>query len=327
MATRTWIGGGNSNASNAADWSPSGTPKPGDSLSVTGPLTQPFPSYTMSVYGNALADDTVSTWAANLTLNDYSAMSVTVSVQLGSDTINLATGSTLNLATSGFVYTFGGSATVNITGNANLKLTDGGHTTVNILSNHGRWTGTFDVIGYHSGALTINSGQNAEFLNNGASSVSFSANVVVPTTVIGTGTFSVSSGARLEFVSGVSGQTIAVESTAAGYGGGKLVLDHARQFAGEVILGRADAVPMRAAPEIDLLALGAVADSYSFKNDMLSIFAGHKVIDTLRLHDSTQFGFEVEKTTGGVSILAYTDAAHTKVGSALPIHSGGGFDS
>jgi hypothetical protein len=246
-----------------------------------------------------------------------------VSVQLGSDTINLASGATLNLATSGFTQTFGGSATVNIAGNANLKLTAAGHTTVNFLSNHGRWTGTFDVIGYHGGALTINSGQNAVFVNNGASSASFSANVVVPTTVLGAGTFSVSSGARLEFVSGVAGQTITVDSTAAGYGGGKLVLDHARQFAGKVILGRADVVPMRAAPEIDLLALGAAADSYSFKNDMLRIYSGEKVIDTLRLHDSTQFGFEVQKVAGGVNILAYADATHTDVGNALSPHSTG----
>ncbi len=63
---------------------------------------------------------------------------MTVADQSGSDTFNLANGSTLNLTTSGSTQTYGGSATVNITGNAILKLIDGGHTTVNFLGIHAR---------------------------------------------------------------------------------------------------------------------------------------------------------------------------------------------
>lgn len=51
MTTRTWIGGGNNQASNAALWSPHGAPKPGDTLYTHGG--------TMNVTGNALAGDSL----------------------------------------------------------------------------------------------------------------------------------------------------------------------------------------------------------------------------------------------------------------------------
>jgi len=62
------------------------------------------------------------------------------------------------------------------------------------------------------------------------------------------------------------------------------------------------------------------ADSYSYKNDMLNIFSGNKIIDTLRLHDSTQYGFVVEppETRGTVSIVAIADPTNPL--PSLPIH-------
>ena len=52
MASTTWIGGGNNEASNPNDWSPTGTPQPGDTLTMS--------SGTMHVSGNDLAGDTLS---------------------------------------------------------------------------------------------------------------------------------------------------------------------------------------------------------------------------------------------------------------------------
>ena len=65
----------------------------------------------------------------------------------------------------------------------------------------------------------------------------------------------------------------------------------------------------------------AKADSYTFQNDMLSIYQGKKSIDTLRLHDNTSYGLEIDKTHTGVRVLAYVDASHTPVGTPLPIHT------
>ena len=52
MTTRTWVGGGNDQASNPADWSPAGAPQPGDALVMD--------SGTINVAGNALAGDRLS---------------------------------------------------------------------------------------------------------------------------------------------------------------------------------------------------------------------------------------------------------------------------
>jgi hypothetical protein len=50
---------------------------------------------------------------------------------------------------------------------------------------------------------------------------------------------------------------------------------------------------------IDLL--GIAADSYSYRNDMLSLYQGGRVVDTLRLAAGAN-PFPVTETTGGVSI-------------------------
>ena len=50
--SRTWIGGGDDNASNPNDWSPTGVPDPGDTLTMT--------TGTMNIHGNALAGDTLT---------------------------------------------------------------------------------------------------------------------------------------------------------------------------------------------------------------------------------------------------------------------------
>ena len=65
----------------------------------------------------------------------------------------------------------------------------------------------------------------------------------------------------------------------------------------------------------------ATADSYTYKNDMLSIYSGKSVIDRLHLTDQTLHGFVVEKGAGSVNIVAILDPAHIPFG--LPIQSDG----
>jgi hypothetical protein len=69
--------------------------------------------------------------------------------------------------------------------------------------------------------------------------------------------------------------------------------------------------------EIDLIGL-ATADSYTYRNDMLSIYSGKSAINRLHLTDQTLHGFVVEKGAGRVNIVAILDPAHVPVG--LPIH-------
>jgi hypothetical protein len=50
---------------------------------------------------------------------------------------------------------------------------------------------------------------------------------------------------------------------------------------------------------------------------LLRCFSGNSVIDTLRLHDSTQYGFVLEKTASNVNILAVTPT-NPPVGLPVP---------
>jgi hypothetical protein len=84
MASKTWIGGGNNQASNAADWSPTGAPRGGDSLSME--------SGTLYVAGNSvLHGDT-------LTLDGQYGQSATVNLN-GNTNLTLAANMLLSNAT------------------------------------------------------------------------------------------------------------------------------------------------------------------------------------------------------------------------------------
>jgi hypothetical protein len=91
----------------------------------------------------------------------------------------------------------------------------------------------------------------------------------------------------------------------------QLVIDHPNRFHGQVDLGSGD---------IDLNGL-AQADSYSFRNDMLTIYASNgKALDKLRL-TSDSSAFSVEKTATGVSIYTADDTLHSSTGTLLPLNS------
>jgi hypothetical protein len=90
-----------------------------------------------------------------------------------------------------------------------------------------------------------------------------------------------------------------------------LIIDHPKEFLASVALDSGGSV-------IDLNLL-ATADSYSFRNDMLTIYGQNgKAIDTLRLSSPTG-AISVEKTpTGMVSI--YTAFSQPPAGTLLPLH-------
>jgi hypothetical protein len=118
--------------------------------------------------------------------------------------------------------------------------------------------------------------------------------------VLGIGTFALEFGS-LEFGKAVAaGQTVLVGLN------GTLHLDDPARFAGTVSLqgGFVD------------LANMAEADSYSYSNGVLSVFAGNTVIDTLRLINATPDQLEVTKA-GGI-LTAYQGTA-PEIG-ALPLH-------
>lgn len=317
MTTRTWVGGGDNSAGNPNDWSPTGLPQPGDLLEVSGAAP------VIYVHGRELAGDTL--YAANLTM--YMSQRSVANVQVGGGhaVFDETQHSTLNLLVLGDKAN--GVGTVNLSGTNALNLDDEGTATVN-LSPGATWSGHFNAFGYHGVLLTINAGAHSRFINEGLSSATYGANVVVPTAVLGSGEFQVSSHAHLEFSTSVAaGQTVFVSDTVLGgfdYGGGHLKIDNVKQFHALAVLSynpediTHNGFSPLGPPEIDLAGI-ANADSYSFQNDMLKLFNHDRVVGQLRLHDETSHGFAVEKTTGGVSVIAISDPAHPPVG--LPLHA------
>ena len=307
---RNWLGGGNNKGTNPLDWSPNGTPQTGDSLFAEGTFgNSPFPVYTLNVRGNDLAGDTLTTFFANVTVNASHRAVLNVIDSNGTDTFNLANRSTLK--SECFRHPLDLWWVLDRQHARRFYVAPG-----QWRPDHGECLARFGLDrrlhyrNFHGGKLTITGGKHAAF-HNDVSSASFFADVTVPMDVLGKGTFEVSSGARLEFMGSVGKNQSVTVSNFPQFGGGKLVIDHPHQFHGEVTLSLpASQLANQPAgftrPEIDLQGiLNADSYAYDFQKDLLSIYHGNKVLDTLRLENQSFLGFIVEqKPTKKIAIVA-----------------------
>jgi hypothetical protein len=321
VAQLRWIGGSNNKASNPNDWSPTGVPRPGDTLTMA--------AGTMNIAGDDLAGTTLRLslggpfpYLGPITLNlTRDAVLNELLDPYGSGasvTFNLSD-STLNLVADA-VYSGSINPTVNLKGVDTFHYSAGAGSGgfVNLLPNS-MWRGDIYVhaLGNHDygGNVIVAGGPHSSFANQ-TSEIDFS-HTTIRADVIGIGSFGMGlkgsyagHPATLEFSGAVgSGQTVTMSDPAHNGNSGLLLqLDKPTTFQGSVTLVQGT---------IDLIGL-ATADSYTFKNDMLSIFSGKSIIDTLRLHDATPYGFAVEKTATSVSVVSIADRLHPPFG--LPIH-------
>jgi hypothetical protein len=252
MTDRTWIGGGNNKASRPNHWSPNGIPQPGDNLVLPG-------GSTINIAGNDLHGDPLAISSA------------------GAVTLNLSHHAQASLRAPG--PGFGGKpvATVNVVGNDTLDVTGSSDLTIN-LADHAKLSGSFGLS--FGSTMTILGGEHAKYVNNGADTL-FGAHVQVNADVVGSGTFSLSPtlfasphslvGSSLEFGRFVSrGQIVNVAGGTAPAvpfvsAISSLRIDHPSEFHGTIDLHDLSLA--------DLVGL-AKADSWGYKNDMLSIFNG-----------------------------------------------------
>lgn len=326
MAALTWIGGGSNQASNPDDWidengSPS-VPTPGDSLLVTG--VGPF---TMNIHGDDLAGNGFLDQSTGLTANlshqanvsaetfleNHSIFNVTqrsvlhVLESRGNVTVNLSQNSTLGLSVDE------GQSTINMSGHDTANIGVGrGLATVN-LDNGGHWNGSFD--GQDFGHIVVNGSAGAVFNNDAVSGVGLAGDATIDVDVIGTGSFDIAatpSGVPLGPSKMVFTKSVGPHQSLSD--GGLLQIDQPNLFAATVTLNSAPA------SEINLEGL-ANADSYTYSRDVLNIYSGGTVIDTLRLIDQTLYGFDVVKTSGSVNVVALASSGETLSG-ALPVHVG-----
>ena len=304
MTDRTWIGGGNNQASNPRDWSPTGGPQPGDRLFITGSLNAMPPNGTINITGNDLAGDI-------LTAGSVPTHSIV--------TINLSHDASLDLETlvQG-VAVIPQSTTINVKGAAMLTgdaLFWPATQTINIGSN-----ATLTVS--HLNATTIGSGEGTTVVINSAAHgklnvqgvgaiVDYSASAItVNAPVIGMGTFD--DDGALTFTNSVA-SGITVDLTA--INSSTLMLDHPLQFRGAI--DDPNAAGQQGFATIDLAAIHAT--TYDYGNGVLTLFNGNHVVDRLDLQ--TNNPVLVAQNTSGITVLTGNGTLPTSAGTLLTIHT------
>jgi hypothetical protein len=209
--------------------------------------------------------------------------------------------------------------TVNMSGvvTANLSALYGDNITVNLAANS-EWIGGFTA----SPGDTLNVRGSGTWDNTGNTGLKSNTNIGV--NVVGTGTindYQAHSGGVLTFLHGVSvgaGQTV-IDSGYELYGSeyGQVAVQSPNLFHALVQLGFG---------EVDLNGLHGT--SYSYKNDLLTIFNGKTAIDTLRLvvNNSSNPGFSavpaITVSQNAASVAIHDDGfRYTGGGVNLPAHS------
>lgn len=189
MTKKTWVGGGNDNASNAKDWSPNGAPFSGDTIDMQ--------SGTMNIRGNDLAGNTL------LLDEPFTNTAATA--------LNLSSQVSVSLSVPAFMSE---TVTVNVQGIDTLHVINATPSdlflTVN-LADHATLTGNFNLL---FGRTVINGGNGSSLVNNAISALHGNG-IILDTNVEGTGSFVVTSaqgsGGRIEFGGSVShGQNVDV---------------------------------------------------------------------------------------------------------------------
>jgi hypothetical protein len=301
MTTRIWTGGGDNRPTNAQNWSVPGAPRPGDELWMGGG--------TMNIAGGSLAGNPLrveASYIPGFTLYDLPRSPATTPV------VNLSQGAHVRI--DAFLMT---EATINVVGSDTLDLhasayrpSNFGTRTITVnLAPHATWTGAFMLQGAGVTGLTVNGNDGAVF-RNGHSNLSELGNAVINADVLGVGSFDLQFHNRLELGGRVgAGQTI-------NQYGGELVVDKPAAFFGTVNL-----MP---SADFKLLGLGA-ATSYSYKNDMLSIYNGDRVIDRVHVKAADPaMALQVAKSVSGLEVIGGLPGSPMVLdpGSAwLPVHA------
>ena len=198
------------------------------------------------------------------------------------ETFNLSHHATLAVVQNQFTSS---ETTVNVQGRDTLQFSctfpSGSGVTVN-LDHHARLSASFSMV---FGGLTVNGGRGTELINGQSGDVLRGVQAVITQMwlelAVGRSATRRASAASIEFGHSVSrGQSVSVSGDPGRGLAGTVQIDRPREFHG--------AVTMQPKAEVDLVGL-AKADSYTFENDMLTIFNGNHVIDRLRLTNNGAF--------------------------------------
>jgi hypothetical protein len=299
MTDRTWVGGSSNNNNNnnsvyaAGNWSAAGVPAPGDQLFLL--------QGTANMKGGDLSGDAITMGATNrlppMTPTPASLTPV----------LNVSGGATVKVAVGGDFFTpTDNRSIINVAGPDNVDINSDTSThaagrsdfTVNIT--RGTMTGSVNL--FNGNGVIDGPGK---FKNVNSSLVIGS--MIIKSDMIGTGSTSLTF-MHLELDDRVSvGQTFTVNPASS------LTIDHPGQFYGVVV-----ATTTPGSGPLSEIDLGGIkADSYSMTNDLLTLYAGDKVVDSLVLHATPARTFVGQGSSGVVIEL---NGQSTGV-SGLPLHT------
>lgn len=283
MATRTWLGILNNDANNPNNWTPSGPLKADDTLVINN-------GGTVDISGKALSDNLFevapSTTGLDPTLNLRNT-SVNIETINQPWLFNEVEGSHFILHASGHDTLNGdiSDATVKLDDHSKLLFT-------------GRMT-----------FLNIDGSSNSEFINDGTvTMVAGTGNATINTDLGGTGSINI---IQQEFQTLTFGGKVGQGQTVNVNGNDNLIIDKPESFLGLVNLHP------HSPTGFGVSLLGVIATSYDYFNDILRLYNGDNVVDTLRLYAAGASTLRIEQETNGVRI-AFGQGEY--IPPHLPIH-------
>ncbi len=296
MTDRIWIGGSaNNSVYAAANWSVEGAPEPGDQLFLL--------EGTANMKGGDLSGDAIAMGAANRLPPLMPAAPASLSPVL-----NVSGGATVKVAVGGDFFTpTDNRSIINVAGrnnvdiNSNTSTHAAGHSNFTVNLTRGTMTGSVNLFNGHG---TIDGPGK---FNNVNSSLSMGS-MTIKSDMIGTGSTSLTF-MHLELDDRVSaGQTFTLNPASS------LTIYRPGQFHGAVVATTTAGI----APPSEIDLAGIKADSYSMTDDLLTLYAGHKVVDRLTLH-ATPAQMSVRQGSSGVVIGLNGQPAGVGL---LPLHPG-----
>ena len=216
---------------------------------------------------------------------------MTTRISHTTETFNLLNGDSLDLFAGQ-----GANDTVNVSGpfsavSATFNLMSrAGHVAINLYAGFSNVTGNMQVNG---GTVDMEGGSHNYWIPTGVYRVTNGADVKLAAQIqaSGGGTFAVSGGAKLEFLSWARPQSETVLS------GG--IVNYGLNIGGTVTFAQA------AGSEFDIHTDPGVASYTMDANDLLTLFDdGGNALGAVTVHDQTAQAIQVDKTSFGVAIVA-----------------------
>ena len=300
VQTLTWIGGGDDSVYDADDWGPNSVPAAGDTLYMT--------DGTANMAGGNLAGDSLTVGYDASGTNPETSVNPTINLSGGADlalyvaaphdvsdttTVNVADNDTLTLGGGvvnlpGFFPQGEGALNIDIANGA--TLTDKGGTAYTLVTING--PGDYDptTASFGEGSLKIQSD------------------------MIGTGNV------FMGLLQGEIGGSVAAGVTVTLQVADTLTIDNPSTFAGTIVTPNNSQGPNDAGlPSVQVNLQGLVADSYDLTNDMLTLYKGSTVIDTLKFNDASNSTFVGQGASGVV--IGINETVPSGV-TTLPLHNG-----